>query len=110
MEVNVFAWVSNSLNADPLLNHLERRGFQRSCNIVFIPYSTKENWLETYPHMVLTMECDEDGRVVGQSAASDRTLQEEQALINTNNEGDGGSGDGNVERKKCRTGALLPGP
>ena len=31
--------------------------------ISFIPYSTKNNWLNRYPHAAPAVECDDDGKV-----------------------------------------------
>ena len=32
--------------------------------ISFIPYSTKNNWLNRYPHAAPAIECDDDGKVL----------------------------------------------
>ena len=61
---HTFAWITNSLHIESTIKHLESHGFHRSENIVFIPYSTKANWINTYPHASPALECNEDGKVV----------------------------------------------
>ena len=61
---HTFAWVTNSLHIESTIKHLESHGINRSENIVFIPYSTKTNWINTYPHASPALECNENGKVV----------------------------------------------
>ncbi|KAL9186683.1 hypothetical protein ACHAXT_005921 [Thalassiosira profunda] len=61
---HAFAWIENALHIDPALAHLEAHGFDRANGITFVPYSTKRNWLECYPHAEPALECGEDGKVV----------------------------------------------
>mmetsp|Transcript_26200 Transcript_26200/g.44680 ORF Transcript_26200/g.44680 Transcript_26200/m.44680 type:complete len:93 (-) Transcript_26200:368-646(-) len=48
-EEHTFAWIANSLHIESVLVHLEKNGFDRVDDIVFIfiPYST-QNWQEKY--------------------------------------------------------------
>jgi len=63
-EEHTFAWIENSLHIESALSMLEKHGFSRSKSIVFVPYSTKRNWVGRYPHAEPALECTEDGRCV----------------------------------------------
>ena len=79
-EEHAFAWIADSIRVEEALNHLEKFGFRRDGNgddddgddndngnddgISFIPYSTKNNWLNRYPHAAPAIECDDDGKVL----------------------------------------------
>lgn len=62
-EEHTFAWITNSLYIESALSHLEKHGFDRTHGIVFIPYSTKRNWLDRYPHAAPALEANEEGKV-----------------------------------------------
>jgi len=62
---HTFAWISNSLHIESAIQHLEQNGnFNRQHNIVFIPYSNKQNWINVYPHASPSMEVDGAGKVI----------------------------------------------
>lgn len=62
---HTFAWISNSLHIESAIQHLEQNGnFNRQHNIVFIPYSNKQNWINVYPHASPSMEVDGTGKVI----------------------------------------------
>ena len=62
---HTFAWISNSLHIESAIQHLEQNGnFNRQQNIVFIPYSNKQNWINVYPHASPSMEVDGAGKVI----------------------------------------------
>ena len=63
-EEHSFAWISNSLHIEAAIKHLEKSGFDRSDGIVFIPYSTKQNWVDRYPHAAPALETTESGEIV----------------------------------------------
>jgi len=63
-EEHSFAWISNSLHIEAAIKHLEKFDFDRSDGIVFIPYSTKRNWLDHYPHAAPALETTESGEIV----------------------------------------------
>eukprot|EP00571_Detonula_confervacea_P011465 CAMPEP_0172304340 /NCGR_PEP_ID=MMETSP1058-20130122/5760_1 /TAXON_ID=83371 /ORGANISM="Detonula confervacea, Strain CCMP 353" /LENGTH=560 /DNA_ID=CAMNT_0013015529 /DNA_START=54 /DNA_END=1733 /DNA_ORIENTATION=+ len=63
-EEHTFAWISNSLHIELAIKDLETFGFDRSHGIVFIPYSTKRNWLDRYPHAAPALETTEHGKIV----------------------------------------------
>eukprot|EP00970_Alexandrium_tamarense_P016677 scaffold7117_cov199-Alexandrium_tamarense.AAC.1 len=65
-----FAYTPSPHHIPTLLSHLSCYGFSNNNNdddddIVFIPYSSKENWHKSYPHAVICVECDEGGNVSG---------------------------------------------
>ena len=60
---HAFAWIENTLHVEPALAHLETHGFDRTEGIAFIPYSTKRNWLDSYPHAAPALDCGGDGTV-----------------------------------------------
>jgi len=62
---HTFAWISSSLHIESAIQHLEQNGnFNRQQNIVFIPYSNKQNWINVYPHASPSMEVDGAGKVI----------------------------------------------
>lgn len=63
-EEHAFAWITNSLHVELAMKHLETHGFDRNDGIVFIPYSTKANWLDRYPHAAPALETNDAGKVV----------------------------------------------
>jgi len=68
---DTFAWVANSVHIEEAIEHLEKNGgFDRNLGIVFIPYSTKKNWLARYPHTSISIECTGIGKVVVDSIDS----------------------------------------
>mmetsp|Transcript_23097 Transcript_23097/g.41234 ORF Transcript_23097/g.41234 Transcript_23097/m.41234 type:complete len:698 (-) Transcript_23097:186-2279(-) len=62
-EEHTFAWIQNTFHIETALSLFTTHGFQDS-NTVFIPYSTKANWLTKYPHAEPAMECLDDGKCV----------------------------------------------
>jgi len=67
-EEHAFAWITNSLHVESAITHFETAfGFDRSQGIVFLPYSTKRNWLDRYPHAAPILECLENGKVIDYS-------------------------------------------
>ncbi|KAL7553875.1 hypothetical protein ACHAWF_017210 [Thalassiosira exigua] len=61
---HVFAWIENCIHIDSAVYHLINHGFDCSDGVVFIPYSTKRNWVDRYPHAAPSLERDSDGEVV----------------------------------------------
>eukprot|EP00581_Thalassiosira_minuscula_P017602 CAMPEP_0183716514 /NCGR_PEP_ID=MMETSP0737-20130205/10407_1 /TAXON_ID=385413 /ORGANISM="Thalassiosira miniscula, Strain CCMP1093" /LENGTH=413 /DNA_ID=CAMNT_0025945803 /DNA_START=227 /DNA_END=1468 /DNA_ORIENTATION=+ len=61
---HTFAWVANSLYIESALTQLEKRGYDRAAGVVFIPYSTKRNWIERYPQAAPSLECIDDNTCI----------------------------------------------
>ena len=53
--ISVFAWVNDKeeIPASPLRHYLNKSCFS---SVRFIPYSSKSNWLNTYPHAVIATD------------------------------------------------------
>ncbi len=62
-EEHTFAWISSLSHIQSAATHLTQHGFDPS-TFVFIPYSTKRNWVNRYPHAAPALECNENGEVV----------------------------------------------
>lgn len=63
-EEQSFSWIANFALVDVAINHLEQYGFTRE-NMQFIPYSSKSNWVNKYPHAFPYVDCDVLGNVSG---------------------------------------------
>ncbi|KAL7550618.1 hypothetical protein ACHAWF_013837, partial [Thalassiosira exigua] len=61
-EEHAFAWIANCVHVDSAAAQLEENGFDRD-DVAFLPYSSKWNWLDRYPHAEPALECDESGKV-----------------------------------------------
>ena len=59
-----FAWIANYEYINYALSHLEQYGFTRQ-KTQFIPYSSKINWINKYPHAFPYVDCDIGGNVSG---------------------------------------------
>ena len=59
-----FAWIANYDTINYALSHLEQYGFTRD-KTQFIPYSSKINWINKYPHAFPYVDCDIGGTVSG---------------------------------------------
>eukprot|EP00970_Alexandrium_tamarense_P001477 scaffold154_cov185-Alexandrium_tamarense.AAC.5 len=63
-EEHIFAWLTDITYLNTTLKHLAQHSFDTSTNsCMFIPYSSKENWIAKYPHAAPALECDEEGKV-----------------------------------------------
>mmetsp|Transcript_18625 Transcript_18625/g.44835 ORF Transcript_18625/g.44835 Transcript_18625/m.44835 type:complete len:738 (-) Transcript_18625:209-2422(-) len=60
-EKHAFVWIANTLHIEVAMKLLEQDGFPNS-GIVFIPYSTKRNWMARYPDAHPELECNENGK------------------------------------------------
>jgi len=75
-EEHAFAWIEDKAHLESALNHFESCRFDRE-KMVFIPYSTKRNWLDQYPQALPVVECTHDGEIlVGLGALGSTTLAE----------------------------------
>ena len=63
-EEHCFAWVADISLVESALEHLERYGFERD-RIVFIPFTSKTNWVHRYPHAFPYIDCNNEGKVTG---------------------------------------------
>ena len=57
---DAFLWLADSTVNEPAMRHLIEQGYDAE-RIVFIPYSSKNNWAQNYPFIVPSMECDANG-------------------------------------------------
>eukprot|EP01082_Thalassiosira_pseudonana_P001770 g1723.t1 g1723 contig10:2667584-2669463(+) len=62
-EEHTFAWIFSLSHIQSAATHLTQHGFD-PITFVFIPYSTKRNWVNRYPHAAPALECNENGEVV----------------------------------------------
>ncbi|KAL7552085.1 hypothetical protein ACHAWF_015301 [Thalassiosira exigua] len=64
-EKHKFVWIDDSIHVESVLARLERDGFDDAAggDAVFVPYSSKRNWRDRYPHAAPTLECKEDGAI-----------------------------------------------
>mmetsp|Transcript_6664 Transcript_6664/g.15113 ORF Transcript_6664/g.15113 Transcript_6664/m.15113 type:complete len:805 (+) Transcript_6664:156-2570(+) len=65
-EEHAFAWLDDKshVNVENVTSHLAQFGF-RDSRILFIPYSSLENWMHRYPHACPYMQCDDKGVIKG---------------------------------------------
>ena len=102
-------WVSNSLCIEKAIRHLEEEcGYDRGSGIVFIPYSTRANWISDYPMAHPTLEMSERGEVV--VVAGMRKGVEAGPVADGDGDGDGDNGDDGSKRKKRRRDSAIPPP
>ena len=63
-EEQCFVWVANYDTIEYASSHLEQFGFTRD-KTQFIPYTSKSNWINKYPHAFPYVDCDVLGNVTG---------------------------------------------
>eukprot|EP00956_Cyclotella_meneghiniana_P035002 scaffold110210_cov36-Cyclotella_meneghiniana.AAC.2 len=56
---SLFLWVADSNHLDTAVAHLSTVMGYNADSLLFIPYSSKENWIKNYPFAVPAMEWDE---------------------------------------------------
>jgi hypothetical protein len=59
---DTFLWVSDLTFIQSATNHLIEQGYTDQ-DLVFIPFSSKENWIKSYPFLTPSLECDDNGTV-----------------------------------------------
>eukprot|EP00804_Cyclotella_cryptica_P014421 CCRYP_004766-RA/>CCRYP_004766-RA protein AED:0.14 eAED:0.14 QI:136/1/1/1/0.75/0.6/5/584/451 len=64
-EEHIFCWIVNSNHIDKAVEHVASKDFDRD-SLVFIPYSSKGNWVNKYPHADPALDCSETGEVTVQ--------------------------------------------
>ena len=62
-EQSVFCWVRDFRHIVAVEQYLTKRKFDEA-SLVFVPYSTRENWIRRYPLAVPTLECTKEGVIV----------------------------------------------
>eukprot|EP00804_Cyclotella_cryptica_P010264 CCRYP_016739-RA/>CCRYP_016739-RA protein AED:0.05 eAED:0.05 QI:1/1/1/1/1/1/3/5305/702 len=103
-----FAWISDVTFVENVVQHLHKYGFART-RMVFVPYSSKANWMHRYPHAVPHVQCDGEGAVTGypyfyHDANTARDVPEEAARRAS--VGESGNGyDGAAVARRSRKGA-----
>lgn len=60
--IDAFMWLADMNISTMAVGYWTQRGYEPD-NISFIPFSSKENWIKTYPYLVPTLECDEQGTI-----------------------------------------------
>jgi hypothetical protein len=68
-EQNVFCWVRDSSHLEKVGDYLKKRKYDEA-TLVFVPYSTRDNWMRRYPLAVPTLECTKEGIVVDREKSS----------------------------------------
>ncbi|KAL7549046.1 hypothetical protein ACHAWF_012313 [Thalassiosira exigua] len=63
-EEHAFGWIADSSHVGAALSTLKENGFDVSEGVAFIPYSTKKNWIERYPHAAPALECTKSGEIL----------------------------------------------
>eukprot|EP00581_Thalassiosira_minuscula_P018904 CAMPEP_0183720586 /NCGR_PEP_ID=MMETSP0737-20130205/13154_1 /TAXON_ID=385413 /ORGANISM="Thalassiosira miniscula, Strain CCMP1093" /LENGTH=638 /DNA_ID=CAMNT_0025950473 /DNA_START=722 /DNA_END=2638 /DNA_ORIENTATION=+ len=67
-EQHIFAWITSTLHIDLALMYMKNKGYH-SDDVIFLPYSTKENWLHRYPAAEPALTVDENGTCTFQKDA-----------------------------------------
>jgi len=62
-EQNVFCWVRDATHIETVGDYLKKRKFDEK-SLVFVPYSTRDNWIRRYPLAIPTLECTKEGVIV----------------------------------------------
>lgn len=68
-EQNVFCWVRDAQHIEAVGEYMKKRKFAEH-TLVFVPYSTRENWIRRYPLAVPTLECTKEGVIVDREKVS----------------------------------------
>lgn len=68
-EQNVFCWVRDAQHIEAVGEYLKKRKFAEH-TLVFVPYSTRDNWIRRYPLAVPTLECTKEGVIVDREKVS----------------------------------------
>ena len=75
-EHHTYVWVANTLNIDAAFHKLASEGYDRQRDVVFIPYTSLDNWIGRYPHAAPGYVCEGDGDVVPYDDGSDDEAEE----------------------------------
>jgi hypothetical protein len=59
---HVFCWIADSSHLNVAVNHLVKQKYDRD-GLIFIPYSSKDNWIKTYTYATPSLECTENGQI-----------------------------------------------
>ncbi|KAL3801964.1 hypothetical protein HJC23_010308 [Cyclotella cryptica] len=66
---HVFVWISDLNFIQSAVHHLSKLHYKEE-NLVFIPFSSKQNWLNSYPYAIPSLDCDDKGNIVYCQTAS----------------------------------------
>jgi hypothetical protein len=60
---HVFVWISDLNFIQSAVDHFLKLHYNEE-NLVFIPFSSKKNWLKSYPYAIPSLDCDDRGNIV----------------------------------------------
>jgi len=115
-EEHVFAWIADTKHVGMAASHFENFGFiddaVKSNSLFFLPYSSKRNWVDRYPHARPALECTREGEVVVLSrsdaslgapgAEDERMVMDASALTEETDNNNNDNNSSNQKRKRPR--------
>ncbi|KAL3797480.1 hypothetical protein ACHAWO_008196 [Cyclotella atomus] len=81
-EASIFAWIDDPPSLDVAIRHLLSDGYctnnatnNGNNDFLFIPYSSKQAWIQSYPHAKITLDA-RDGKLIYSCSVDDTTLHD----------------------------------